>query len=142
MPWRFRDAAIKRRIRKFPAQDARDFATLNHYALRSLDSYLVKIDRGDVNRENRAFDDSYWRERNDIGWEENSILRYLPRLTAEIARLKKDLHVAAMHEEAVWKHRETRDRMMEDPETAAFAARLMALPHESPAELALLELIA
>ncbi len=37
---------------------AREFATLNHYALRSLDSYLVKNDRGDVNRENRSFDTS------------------------------------------------------------------------------------
>ena len=65
---RFLVAANPRRIRRFPAAGARAFATLNHYALRSLDSYLVKNDRGDVNRENRAFDDTYWRERNDPAW--------------------------------------------------------------------------
>lgn len=75
---RFLVAANPRRIRRFPAAGSRKFATLNHYALRSLDSYLVKNDRGDVNRENRAFDDTYWRERNDAAWEDTSIQKYLP----------------------------------------------------------------
>lgn len=141
VPWKFRAAANKRRIRKFPAKGARELATLNHYALRSLDSYLVKNDRGDVNRENRNFDDTYWRERNDPAWEDRSILRYLPRLHAEIARLKEDPEVAALHEEAVRLHRETRDRLLADPDYAALRDRLRDLPHESPAELALMELI-
>ncbi len=142
VPWRFRLAANKRRIRKFPARGARAFATLNHYALRSLDSYIVKNDRGDVNRAGRDFDDSYWRERNDPAWKDISIHRYLPRLHAEIERLQKDLHIAALHEEAVWAHRAKRDQLMGRPQYAALAARLRDLPCESPAELALKELIA
>ena len=55
VPGPFRKRANKRRIRAFPAKGARRFATLNHYTLRSLDSYLVKTDRGDVNREHRTF---------------------------------------------------------------------------------------
>ena len=142
VPWRFRLAAIKRRIRKFPAKGARLYATLNHYALRSLDSYLVKNARGDVNREGRSFDDTYWRERNDPAWKDISIHRYLPRLEAELARLKQDLHLAALHEEAVWAHREARDRLLAQPGNLALVDRLKELPHESPAELALKELIA
>ena len=141
VPEKFVEAANTRRIRKIPAKGARDFATLNHYALRSLDSYLVKNDRGDVNRAGRAFDDTYWRERNDPAWEDTSIQRHLPALRAEIDRLMADLHVAALHEEAVWAHRETRNRLMADPAYAALADRLKALPTESPAELALMELI-
>ncbi|GGD41372.1 glycosyltransferase family 2 protein [Sinisalibacter lacisalsi] len=141
VPWKFRVAGNKRRIRKFPARGARDFATLNHYALRSLDSYLVKNDRGDVNRENRNFDDSYWRERNDPAIEDKSIHRYLPRLRAEMKRLMADKEVAALHAEAVAAHRATRDRLMADPDYQALRTRLLALPHESPAELALMELI-
>ncbi len=141
VPWRFRLAATKRRMRKFPAKGARAFATLNHYALRSLESYLVKNDRGDVNRQDRNFDDTYWRERNDPAWKDTSIRRYLPRLHAELARLKADLHLAALHEEAVWEHRAQHDRLMADPAYAGLAAQLKALPHESPAELALKELI-
>ncbi|GKY88584.1 glycosyltransferase family 2 protein [Sinisalibacter aestuarii] len=141
VPWKFRAAANKRRIRKFPAKGARDLATLNHYALRSLDSYLVKNDRGDVNRENRDFDDTYWRERNDPAWQDLSIQRYLPRLRAEMAALMADEEVAALHAEAVAAHRATRDRLMQDPGYVALAARLRALPTQSPAELALRDLI-
>jgi Glycosyl transferase family 2 len=141
VPWKFRAAANKRRIRKFPAGGARALATLNHYALRSLDSYLVKNDRGDVNRENRDFDDTYWRERNDPAWQDTSIHRYLPGLRREMAALMADAELAALHAEAVAAHRATRDRLVQDEGYATLRARLLALPTESPAELALIELI-
>lgn len=112
VPPRFRKHANKRRIRAFPARDARAHATLNHYALRSLDSYLVKNDRGDVNREHRAFDDSYWRERNDNGYHDPSILRYADALKAEMDRLKALPGVAALHDEAVTLHRAKRDALL------------------------------
>lgn len=141
VPWKFRAAANKRRIRKFPAGGARASATLNHYALRSLDSYLVKNDRGDVNRENRAFDDSYWRERNDDAFEDRSIQRYLPRLRAEMDRLREDAEIAALHEEAVAAHRATLAKLMADKGYVALRTQLKSAPKISPAEIALLELI-
>ncbi|WP_370401728.1 glycosyltransferase family 2 protein [Sulfitobacter sp. JB4-11] len=112
VPPRFRKRANKRRIRAFPARHARGHATLNHYALRSLDSYLVKNDRGDVNREHRAFDDSYWRERNDGGFHDPSILRYAEPLKAEMDRLKSMPGVADLHQEAVALHRAKRDALL------------------------------
>jgi Glycosyl transferase family 2 len=113
VPGAFRRCANKRRIRAFPAHGARRFATLNHYALRSLDSYLVKNDRGDVNRAHRAFDDSYWRERNDAAHFDDSILRYSDALQLEIDRLKALDGVAAMHERAVRLHRAKRDALVQ-----------------------------
>jgi hypothetical protein len=142
VPHKFLIAANKRRIRKFPAQGARDFATLNHYALRSLDSYLVKNDRGDVNRENRAFDTSYWRERNDDSYEDASILAYLPRLEAEIARLKALAGVAELHDLAVELHRQTLTRLMQDDAYVALRDELRDAPKLPPAELAALREIA
>jgi hypothetical protein len=106
VPHKFLIAENSRRVRKYPAKGARQFATLNHYALRSLDSYLVKNDRGDVNRENRAFDDGYWRERNDPAWEDKTILRYLPALEAKLAQMKADPEIGALHDTAVRLHRE------------------------------------
>ncbi|UWP88120.1 glycosyltransferase family 2 protein [Aliiroseovarius crassostreae] len=141
VPWKFRTAANKRRIRKFPADGARSLATLNHYALRSLDSYLVKNDRGDVNRENRNFDDTYWRERNDDAYEDLSIQRYLPRLEKEMAHLLEDTEIRALHEEAVAAHRATLARLMADADYRALRDQLKACPKQSPAELALKELI-
>lgn len=109
---RFRKRVNKRRIRAFPAKGARNHATLNHYALRSLDSYLVKNDRGDVNREHRAFDDTYWRERNDSAWFDDSILRYLNPLNAEIERLKALPDIEHLHRQAVTKHCQRRDQLL------------------------------
>jgi len=113
VPRQFRRRINKRRIRAFPTKGAREFATLNHYALRSLDSYLVKNDRGDVNREFRVFDDTYWRERNDTSFFDDSILRYLPALEREIAALKSLKGVAALHDEAVRQHCLKRDALLQ-----------------------------
>lgn len=142
VPWKFRVAANKNRRRKFPAKGARDFATLNHYALRSLDSFLVKNDRGDVNRENRDFDDTYWRERNDAAWEDRSIQRHLPRLRDEMARLMRDADVTRCHAAAVDAHRARIAALRTDPAYAALGDRLRAASPESPAEQALMEIIA
>jgi hypothetical protein len=138
VPHRFLVAANPRRIRKFPAQGARDFATLNHYALRSLDSYLVKNDRGDVNRENRAFDDTYWRERNDDAYEDTSIHRYLPALAKALSDLKKDPEINALHDEAVALHIAKRDELLALPDYRAMRDQLRAASKLSPQEEAML----
>jgi hypothetical protein len=139
VPPPFRKAAIKRRIRAFPARGARAHATLNHYALRSLDSYLVKNDRGDVNRENRAFDDSYWRERNDPAYFDNSILRYEAPLRAEMDRLKALEGISALHAEAVACHIEMRDQLLAQDSFREMRAQLRQEPPYSAAETALLQ---
>lgn len=56
-------ATRTRQIRRLPAPGAWRHATLNHNALRSLESYLVKSDRGDVNRAGRVFDAHHRRAR-------------------------------------------------------------------------------
>ncbi|QBF31404.1 glycosyltransferase family 2 protein [Thalassococcus sp. S3] len=139
VPHRFLVAANPRRIRKFPAKGARRFATLNHYALRSLDSYLVKNDRGDVNRENRAFDDTYWRERNDPAFEDLSIQRYLPALQAALAELKADAEIGALHDEAVRLHRQRRDELLEQRPYIRMRRHLRRASTLPPAEEAMLK---
>ncbi|UYV39053.1 glycosyltransferase family 2 protein [Rhodobacteraceae bacterium D3-12] len=138
VPHRFLVAANPRRIRKFPAHGAREFATLNHYALRSLDSYLVKNDRGDVNRENRAFDDTYWRERNDNGFLDTSIHRYLPGLTAALDELKSDNEIKSLHDEAVARHKAKRDELLEQRPYAKLYKHLKSAPTISHQEEAML----
>ncbi|APZ54496.1 glycosyltransferase family 2 protein [Salipiger abyssi] len=136
VPPKFHIAANTRRIRRFPAAGARHYATLNHYALRSLDSYLVKNDRGDVNREGRAFDDSYWRERNDRAWEERSIHRHLPALEAALAEMKRG-KIGALHDEAVRLHREKIRELKGKPAYAEMWEHLRGLPPYPPGELEL-----
>lgn len=138
VPHKFLVAANPRRIRRFPAQGARAFATLNHYALRSLDSYLVKNDRGDVNREHRAFDDTYWRERNDPAWHDPSIQRYLPDLKAALNDLKEDKEIRALHEAAVAAHIAKRDALLKQPEYRQMQEQLRAASTLPPQEEAML----
>lgn len=104
VPDRFTFTKAKGRIRKFPAKGARKFATLNHYALRSLASYVVKSDRGDVNRENRSFDDGYWHDRNDASHRDARILKYLPELYREMDALRALPGVGDWHDRAVAAH--------------------------------------
>lgn len=137
VPHRFLVAANTRRIRRFPARGARDFATLNHYALRSLDSFLVKSDRGDVNRAHRRFDVAYWRERNDPAWQDTSIQRYLPRLKDEIETLKSLPGVAALHEQAVALHIAKRDALMQQDDYRRMYDHLRSASKLPPKELEL-----
>ncbi|MBJ6373313.1 glycosyltransferase family 2 protein [Sedimentitalea arenosa] len=124
VPHRFLIAANPRRIRRFPARGARAFATLNHYALRSLDSYLVKIDRGDVNRENRAFDLVYWRERNDAAHRDTRIQRHIPMVKDTVADLLSDPDIAALHRRCVALHQARRDMLLADPAYRDLRAQL------------------
>ncbi|MFW8637225.1 glycosyltransferase family 2 protein [Cribrihabitans pelagius] len=126
-------------IRKLPARGARELAALNHYALRSLDSYLVKHDRGDVNREHRAFDLGYWRERNDAAWQDRSILRHLPALEGALAELKSDPGIAALHDTCVRLHLARRDALLAEPACQALRAELLAASMLPPQEEALIE---
>ena len=139
VPGKFLAAENKRRIRRFPAAGARDLATLNHYALRSLDSYLVKHDRGDVNRDNRAFDDTYWRERNDSAWEETSIQRHLPALRAAMADLLADDAIRHLHDTCVSRHKAKRDALLQVPGFQDLRAQLQNASPLPPQEDALLE---
>lgn len=138
VPEAFLVAANPRRLRRFPALGARVHATLNHYALRSLDSYLVKNDRGDVNREGRVFDDSYWRERNDRGWQDRSILRHLPALEQALDEMKRG-DIGRLHAECVARHRARADLLRAEPAHGALYDHLLALPPYPPGEVALMQ---
>ncbi len=139
VPHKFLVAANPRRIRKFPSAGARRFATLNHYALRSLDSYLVKNDRGDVNRENRAFDDTYWRERNDDAWQDTSIHRHLPALEKALASMRADPEIDALHRDCVARHKARRDALMQQPAYQEMYSHLKGLPPYPPGEMELMQ---
>lgn len=94
-----------------------DLVQLNHYAVRSAESFLVKRDRGRVNHVDRDQGLSYWFRMNNNAVEERSIQRMIPALEAELARLLADPEISAAHEHACRKHREkiaelkTRDDM-------------------------------
>lgn len=80
-----------------------EFVALHHYPLRSLESFLVKVARGQPMGE--TIDSEYFRKRNRGDEENTGLLPHQPRLEAEIAALKRDPALADLHVAAVEAHR-------------------------------------
>ena len=83
-----------------------DLVTLNHYAVRSAESFLVKRDRGRVNHVDRDQGLSYWFRMNNNWEEDRSIQTKLPLLQAEFDRLMDDSELKEAHDYCVSKHQE------------------------------------
>ena len=81
-----------------------DLVMLHHYALRSLESFLVKVARGDAVVEGRV-DATYFRRRNQLAEANTDMLAHQPALLDEISRLKSLPDIAELHETSVAAHR-------------------------------------
>ena len=81
-----------------------DLAMIHHYALRSLESFLVKVARGDAVVEGRI-DTTYFKRRNQLAEENRDMLVHQPALEAEVARLKSLPRIKDLHEASVAAHR-------------------------------------
>jgi len=79
-------------------------AQVNHYALRSLDSFLVKRDRGRVNHAHDVMDFDYW-TRFDAQGEACDAIRQMDGPVADwMARLRADPVLERLHRRAVRWH--------------------------------------
>ncbi|TCO74007.1 glycosyltransferase family 2 protein [Rhodovulum euryhalinum] len=101
-----------------------DLVQLNHYAVRSAESFLVKRDRGRVNHVDRDQGLAYWFRMNNNAEEDLSIQRMIPAMQAERARLLADPGIAAAHSACVAAHRARIDELKARPDQAAFLAEL------------------
>lgn len=101
-----------------------DWASLNHYAVRSAESFLVKRDRGRVNHVDRDQGLNYWFRMNHNAVEEPSIRRMIPAARAEFDRLMSDPEISAAHAACVAAHRAKIADLLARPEQAAFHAEL------------------
>lgn len=112
---------------------------LNHYALGSMQNYLVKADRGRANRDASAFDMSYWVERNFCEVEDRSILALN---SADLRQeLLADPVLSGLHKAALgWRRARFGNLMQQEPWRALFGRLLMTPPSHSlnAAEAALL----
>jgi len=80
-------------------------ARLHHYAVRSVESFLVKRDRGRTNHVNDDQGVNYWSTMNFNTERDVSIHARLPGLRKEFAKLMKDPELARLHKEACkWHH--------------------------------------
>lgn len=102
-------------------------AQLNHYPLGAMESFVVKADRGRAVHSDHMLDVDYWVERNFCTDEDRSILSF--DSSGELAALKSDPELAALHDAAVaWRKARFQELMLHEPYRALFGRLLMTPP--------------
>jgi hypothetical protein len=101
-----------------------DLVALNHYAVRSAESFLVKRDRGRVNHVDRDQGMAYWFRMNHNVVEDRRMEKLRPKLQAEWDRLMCDPEIAAMHHACVAAHRAKIAELRAQPAHDTFYAEL------------------
>ncbi len=81
------------------------FAQINHYVLRSADSFLVKRDRGKVNHVDKDMAFDYYIRNDSAEVPSDTIRRYDSAVDGWIAQLMADRRLAMLHARAVRWHR-------------------------------------
>ncbi len=104
-------------------------ATLNHYVLRSAESFLVKRDRGRINHTEQDQGIDYWARRNYATETDSRMLNRLPLLRSELDKLLADTKLAALHEEAVAWHKNKISDLKAQPEYAELYRKLTEVAH-------------
>ncbi|MGB0504980.1 MAG: glycosyltransferase family 2 protein [Pikeienuella sp.] len=91
-------------------------ATLNHYVLRSAESYLVKRERGRINHVDQDQGLGYWQARNYVTDQDERILGRLGPAKARFAELKADPVLGELHDKAVEWHQTRISDLQAKPE--------------------------
>ncbi|AFO92026.1 glycosyltransferase family 2 protein [Phaeobacter inhibens] len=99
-------------------------ATLNHYVLRSADSFLVKRDRGRINHTEQDQGIDYWARRNYASETDARMHNRAPMMRAELDTLMADVKLASLHAEAVQWHKAKIADLKSRPEYAALYENL------------------
>lgn len=107
-------------------------AQISHYALGSMQAYVVKAARGRANREASVFDLSYWVERNFCTDQDCSALALAPDVAALRAELAADPALAMLHAHGIaWRHERFAALMLDEGFRALFG-RLQLAPPSQP----------
>jgi len=104
-------------------------AQLNHYPLQSMQSYILKCDRGRAVHSAERLGMDYWVERNWSDQEDSTISALRPARDTELVRLRGDDELARLHEKAVaWRQTRFESLMKEEHYRALFGRLLMTPP--------------
>lgn len=109
-----------------------DMVQLNHYAIKSAKSFLVQVDRGNANHEDRGADFKYWRRYNHNDMHNTSIQRWSGPVKQAVAELRKDPELNDLHEKAVEIHHARIAEMMDDQDHRALYDRIRKQHENNP----------
>ena len=110
-----------------------DLVSLEHFALRSAESYLVKIARGDVVIAGKRVGRRYWRTRDANGHRTSDLSRGQALGRPVLDRMLSDAVLRRRHEDCIAAHRAMIDRLRTDPVHAATLDWIAARQGPDPA---------
>lgn len=93
-----------------------EMVTLDHFPLRSLESFLVKMFRGDVVIDGKRISQQYWRKRNQDAPAGSGLNPSRPAFRAYFDKLVSDRKLKALHDEACNNHAARIASLLEQPE--------------------------
>lgn len=103
-----------------------DLVSMNHYAVRSAESFLVKRDRGRVNHVDRDQGLAYWFRMNHNVVKDARMHLMLPKLKTQYDAMLADPEIRAAHEACVTAHQKKIIRLKEQPKYKAFFEMLVS----------------
>jgi FkbM family methyltransferase len=105
---------------------AYDLVQLNHYPVRSMESYLFKTTKGDVVAKNKFVGAEYFEKRDAREQRETSIARQIPAARAMFEDFMADPELRRLHRGAVRYHRRQISNLKDDPEKLALFEAMRA----------------
>lgn len=104
-----------------------DLLQLNHYALRSAESFLIKRQRGRALHVDRSIGINYWIRMDWSDFRDVTIKRNIPRLQAEYDRLMQDPKLKKAHQDGLAWHKAKAQELHEKPEFAELYNQALAV---------------
>ncbi|MDU9003477.1 glycosyltransferase family 2 protein [Sedimentitalea todarodis] len=104
-----------------------DLLQLNHYALRSAESFLIKRQRGRALHVDRSIGINYWIRMDWSDFRDITIKRNIPRVRAEYDRLMQDDTLRKWHEKGRDWHRAKAEELHENPEFRELYEQALAI---------------
>ena len=103
-------------------------AQLNHYALNSVENFLLKAYRGRANLMDVPIDLGYWIERNFNTVEDRSILRHADAVRAGVEAFLADPEIRRLHDQGITWRREKVAALLRDHQNFLMFTRLAQSP--------------
>ncbi|MEO1638333.1 MAG: glycosyltransferase family 2 protein [Pseudomonadota bacterium] len=107
-----------------PAPFGHDIAQVNHYAVRSAQSYLLKRFRGRSSHTGEMIATTYWDRWNRGGEGDTSIKRYAPKTKAILDAFRADELLYGLHRRGFRWHKQTVQELLKDPVYAELYRRI------------------
>ncbi len=110
-----------------------DLVQLNHYALRSMETFLLKAARGNANHADHAYSIQYWNKYNQGEQHDERIQRWVGRIAQERDRLLQDPELNRLHQRAVVQAQAKIETLKKQPEFAKLLTQVEAAEAKSAA---------